>query len=79
MRVRVQYFAALREAAGCAEECLDTEARNLEELLHELRARHGFEYPRGRLRVGRNGRPADWNSGLAAGDRVSLMPPFSGL
>jgi MoaD family protein len=79
MRVTVQYFAALREAAGCSEERLDTRAADLDRLLHELRARHGFAWPRERLKVGRNGRLADWQSALAEGDRIALMPPFSGL
>lgn len=79
MRVRIQYFAALKEFTGCAEEWLDIEAPDLDRLLRELRARHGFAWPRDLLRVGRNGRFADWRQPLEDGDRVALMPPFSGL
>ncbi|GIX33364.1 MAG: molybdopterin synthase sulfur carrier subunit [Lysobacterales bacterium] len=79
MRVTIQYFAALREAAGRSEESLDTAASDLDRLLHELRARHGFALAREDLRVGRNGRLADWRSALCEGDRIAIMPRFSGL
>ncbi|MDW8479780.1 MAG: MoaD/ThiS family protein [Xanthomonadales bacterium] len=79
MRVRVRYYAALREAAGRDEELIESEAADAEGLLHELRARHGFAIPRAGIRLARNGQPADWSAPLADGDRIELLPPYSGL
>jgi molybdopterin synthase sulfur carrier subunit len=78
MRVTVRYFASLRELAGRDAELLDTEARDAAALFHELRARHGIDWPADRLRVAVNGAFADWSTRLAEGDEVVFLPPVSG-
>lgn len=76
--VRVLYFASLRDAAGCAEEPVETAAPDLAALYEELRTRHGFALPRERLRVAVDGAFARWDEAPRAGGEVAFIPPVSG-
>lgn len=76
--VRVRYFAALREQAGCAEETIATDSRTAGALYEELRTRHGFTLSARRLKVAINDDIAGWDAPLAAGDQVAFIPPFAG-
>jgi molybdopterin synthase sulfur carrier subunit len=42
IRLKLLYFASLRDAAGMPDEEFDTEAADLAALYDGLRARHGF-------------------------------------
>lgn len=76
-RVRVQYFAILREHAGCGAEDVDTGAATAAELFEELSARHRF--PRlPPLKVAINDEFRDWSSRIAEGDAVVFIPPVAG-
>lgn len=76
-RVRVRYFAILREHTGCAAEALDTAAATAGELYRELDGRYRF--PRlASLKVAINDEFRDWNSAIADGDDVVFMPPVAG-
>ena len=77
-RIRVQYFALLREQAGRSDETLETRARNPRELYDELRARHPFTLGTEVLRVAVNAEFGDWSQPLAAGDTVVFIPPVAG-
>ncbi|HZH43930.1 MAG TPA: MoaD/ThiS family protein [Lysobacter sp.] len=77
-RVRVLYFASLRDAAGCADEWVDSAAADLAGLYEQLRARHGFALPRERLRVAVDGAFARWEAALPDGAEVVFVPPVSG-
>jgi molybdopterin-guanine dinucleotide biosynthesis protein A len=76
--VRVQYFALLREQAGCSEETVESAAATPLELLEELRARHGFTLPADMLKVAVNGDFAAWDHALQPGDAVVFIPPVAG-
>ena len=76
--ITLQYFAVLREQAGCSEERLTTTAATPAELYEEVRARHGFTLPVTMLRVAVNEEFRDWSSPLAANDRVVFIPPVAG-
>ena len=78
LRIRVQYFALLREQAGRGEETLETRARTPRELYGELRARHPFTLPPELLRVAVNAEFGDWAQPLADGDAVVFIPPVAG-
>jgi molybdopterin converting factor small subunit len=78
--VRVQMFAALREAAGTSETTVSP--GSLPALLEELRERFGEPF-RSRLKVASvlvDGDPVDPQADVAVGDgsEVALLPPFSG-
>ena len=77
-KVRVQYFAVLREQAGRGEETLATEARTPAELYESLKARHGLKLARAVLRVAVNEEFCDWDRPLADGDHVVFIPPVAG-
>lgn len=78
MKIEVRYFASLRDSAGCEGEKLETGAANADALFHELRARHGFDWPADHLRVAINGAFAEWLTPLRDGDEVVFVPPVSG-
>ncbi len=77
-RIKVQYYALLREQAGRSEEALVTSARNPHELYEELRSRHPFSLAPETLRVAVNTEFADWSQTLADGDSVVFIPPVVG-
>jgi molybdopterin-guanine dinucleotide biosynthesis protein A len=76
--MRVQYFALLREQAGCAEETVHSDAATPRELLEQLRARHHFTLPPEMLKVAINGDFAPWDQPLQGGDAVVFIPPVAG-
>ncbi|MGL6224441.1 MAG: MoaD/ThiS family protein [Steroidobacteraceae bacterium] len=76
--ITLQYFAVLREQAGCSEERLTTAAATPAELYEEVRARHGFTLPLALLRVAVNEEFREWSTPLVANDRVVFIPPVAG-
>jgi molybdopterin synthase sulfur carrier subunit len=76
--IRVLYFAALRDAAGCAEEGVADAPATLGQLYELLAGRHGFTLARERVRVARNGEFARWDDAAAPGDEIAFLPPVSG-
>ena len=78
MKVRILYFASLRDAADRDSEDVATIGSDVRALYEELRRRHGFTMPAERLRVAVNGEFAGWDRALADGDEVAFLPPMSG-
>ena len=70
MKLRVAYFAWLREHAGADAEDLETDAGTPGELWAELEARHEFHADRASLRVAVNDEFSDWQTDLADGGRL---------
>ncbi|KAF1695649.1 MoaD/ThiS family protein [Pseudoxanthomonas koreensis] len=77
-RVRLLYFASLREAAGREGEEVESTAADLAGLYAETAARHGLQWPRERLRVAVDGAFARWDDALRDGSEVAFIPPVSG-
>lgn len=76
-RIRVEYFAILRERAGRDSEDVETRAATVADLFRELDDRYGF--PRmASLKVAINDEFREWNSSLADGDSVVFIPPVAG-
>ncbi len=78
VRVKVRYFASLREQAGHTEEVVADAPLNAAALYDRLRRRYGFLLDLNELRVAVNGSFADMNVQLAAGDEVVFIPPVAG-
>ena len=78
MKIKVQYYALLREQAGRSEETVTTAARTPRELYAELKARHPFSLGTESLRVAINAEFGDWTQPLAEGDAVVFIPPVAG-
>lgn len=77
-RIRVQYFALLREQAGRSDESLVTQARTPRELYDELKSRYPFSLAPEMLRVAVNMEFGEWSQPLADGDAVVFIPPVAG-
>jgi molybdopterin-guanine dinucleotide biosynthesis protein A len=77
-RLRVRYFAVLREQAGRSTEELETQAATPGELYEELRRKRGLTVAPEFLRVAVNDEFGDWRSLLADGDTVVFLPPVAG-
>jgi molybdopterin converting factor subunit 1 len=77
-RIKIQYYALLREQAGRSEESLVTRAATPRDLYDELKARYPFSLAAQMLRVAVNAEFGDWNQPLAEGDSVVFIPPVAG-
>jgi len=77
-RVRIKYYAVLREQAGRTDEMLDTSAATAAALYDELRTRYAFRLPREQLKVAINTDFCDWSQPLADGDEIVFIPPVAG-
>ncbi len=76
-KVRVLYFASLRDAAGIESETIEHEG-DLHALYLALRATHGFALPAERLRVAMDGAFVSWDDRPSDGTEVAFIPPVSG-
>ena len=77
-RIKVQYYAILREQAGRSDESLVTGANTPRDLYNELKARYPFSLAPEMLRVAVNAEFGEWSQRLADGDSVVFIPPVAG-
>ncbi len=77
VRVRVEYFALLRERAGRSSEEIETPATTARALFSELETRYAFPRLPG-LKVAINDEFRDWDSPVADGDTIVFIPPVAG-
>jgi molybdopterin converting factor subunit 1 len=78
LKIKVQYYALMREQAGRSEESIETSSVTPADLYGELAARYGFTLAREQLKVAVNSEFSDWSRRLAAGDAVVFIPPVAG-
>lgn len=78
MRVRVRYFAMLREQAGRDAETRDTDAATPAELYAELAEAHGFTLPAAHVGAAVNDTFVGMDARLREGDAVTYLPPVAG-
>ena len=78
LKIKVQYYAILREQAGRSDESIVTAARTPRELFNELKSRYPFSLAPEMLRVAVNAEFGDWSQRLADGDSVVFIPPVAG-
>lgn len=76
-KVRVLYFASLRDGAQKDGETLVAQGRLLD-LYQLLQQQYAWTWPWQQLRVAVNGEFADWQDSLVDGDEVVFIPPVSG-
>ncbi len=77
-RIKVQYYAILREQAGRSDESVFTGANTPRDLYNELKSRYPFSLAPEMLRVAVNAEFSDWSQRLADGDSVVFIPPVAG-
>lgn len=81
MRVRIVYFAAARELAGCSDEELEHEGDTIElaRLVQLVGERHvPLRAYLPRMRFAHNGEFADADAQLVEGDELTILPPVAG-
>jgi molybdenum cofactor guanylyltransferase len=78
MKLKIQYYALMREQAGRSEETLETQAPTPADLYEELVARYRFTLSREQLKVAVNSEFSDWSRTLSSGDAVVFIPPVAG-
>jgi MoaD family protein len=77
-RIKVQYYAILREQAGRSDESVVTGANTPRDLYNELKSRYPFSLAAEMLRVAVNAEFGEWSQHLADGDSVVFIPPVAG-
>jgi molybdenum cofactor guanylyltransferase len=77
-RIKVQYYAILREQAGRSDESIVTGANTPRDLYNELKSRYPFSLAPEMLRVAVNAEFGEWSQRLADGDSVVFIPPVAG-
>lgn len=77
-RIKVQYYAILREQAGRSDESVVTGANTPRDLYNELKSRYPFSLAPEMLRVAVNAEFSEWSQRLADGDSVVFIPPVAG-
>lgn len=79
MKIKILYFAELRDALGMSEEDVETNAASIGALASELAARHDAIRARlAFLRFARNEAFASNEETIAGGDVIALLPPVAG-
>jgi molybdopterin converting factor subunit 1 len=81
LRVKVLYFAAVRDLAGTDEETLDLpdEVRTIDAFCtHLQRERSALDGRLGHVRFARNEEFARGTDPIAEGDVIALIPPVAG-
>jgi molybdenum cofactor guanylyltransferase len=78
MKIKVRYYAILREQAGKSEESVATDATTPAALFDELRTRYPFTLEAQQLKVAVNAEFREWNTLLRDGDNVVFIPPVAG-
>jgi molybdopterin converting factor subunit 1 len=77
MKLKIEYFAILRERAGLDHELIETEFSTPAELFAELTKRHGFPEME-TVKVAINDEFGDWHAQLQDGDAIVFIPPVAG-
>ena len=77
-RIKVQYYAILREQAGRSDESIVTGANTPRDLYNELKSRYPFSLAPEMLRVAVNAEFGEWSQRLTDGDSVVFIPPVAG-
>ena len=76
-KIRIEYFAILREHVGHSDENLETEAQTVADLFDELD--HRYQFPKmAQMKVAINDEFGEWDSVLTDGDSVVFIPPVAG-
>jgi molybdopterin synthase sulfur carrier subunit len=74
----IQYFAALREAAGTSEETVQSAAATAADLYREMARHRSIPFELSILTVALNDQVVPWSTALHDGDMVVFLAPFAG-
>lgn len=77
-KIKISYFAILREARGQKEEVVLTQAPTARALYEELKIKHAFPLHENQLKVAINNAYVDWLTPVEENDEVVFIPPVAG-
>jgi MoaD family protein len=77
-KVRLRYFAVLREYAGVNCENRESSAVTVEDLYDEIKEEKGFELKKDFIRFACNGDFVGSEYSLSDGDEIVFIPPVAG-
>ena len=77
-QVTVEYYAKLREEAGCSSEHVTSTAVTLAGLWEECRMRHHLSTKLPEMKPAVNNAFTSWNHAFSPDDIIAFMPPFMG-
>ena len=77
-KVKLQYFAILRDHRGESTETLETEANSAGELYEELKAKYSFPLSVDRIQVAINEEFAGMDQEIQENDEIVFIPPVAG-
>ena len=78
MKIKVKYFASMREATGVSEEIIDTNALTPSQVFSFIKEKYNFSFEESHLKVALNEEYADFNSSLSELDTIVFIPPVAG-
>ncbi len=78
MKIRIEYFAALREQRGLSHECIETSLTTPAELFEELKKKYQFSFDKDHLKVAINEEYAHFDTPLSDSDILVFIPPVAG-
>jgi molybdopterin synthase sulfur carrier subunit len=78
VKIRVRYFAILKEERGLGGEEIVTGASTLADLYNELAVKHRFSLHQKQLRVAVNESFVDWQTAVEDGAQIVFIPPVAG-
>lgn len=78
MKVKVLYFASLRDNTQIPEETIETNAKTIDELYFELNEKYNFSIKKDHLRAAQNEEYVNFNSTLTELDTIVFIPPVAG-
>ena len=77
-KVKLEYYALLREQRGVDRETIETDLSNYGELYDSLRETHGFTVAKEQLRIARNESFANFSDTVTDGDKIVFITPVAG-
>ena len=78
MKLKIRYFANLREEANVSEEIIETNANIAQDVYHELKEKYNFSLDSSFIKLSLNQKYAGLNSPLSEGDELVFIPPVAG-
>ncbi|NLG36356.1 MAG: MoaD/ThiS family protein [Lentisphaerae bacterium] len=76
--VTLQYFSLVGERRGTQTEPYETGAETARQLLHEIQSGGRVPLTTNIVRAVVNDQFVEWDTPIRDGDRITLLPPFSG-
>lgn len=78
MKIKVRYFAALRDQRGVSQEFIEIPSMTPAELYTFLRTEHGFSLTLAQVRFAVNNQYVEGDQLIQDGDELVFIPPVAG-